>query len=68
MPIQEIKLQLGEDELYYSVKINCDLCNLQMYYNEVRNIRIIHTSKNGIYICSICARKILIESFKKKLP
>lgn len=45
--------------------IRCDLCDLFMYNNNIEfEKQISNASENGIYICSICARKMAIQDLK----
>lgn len=64
MTLKEDKVQSGEGEKYCRIQIECDLCGLMMYYNEITDVRPTLASQTGIYICSNCARKILIQNLK----
>lgn len=49
----------------YLIEIRCDICDLFMYSNEVtHNIPLLHSAEFGLYICSICSKKILIKNLK----
>ena len=61
MPLTERKSSLTDKN---EVSIECDICNLSMYHNNTEYLLNIRASEYGIYICSICARKMLLSDLK----
>jgi superfamily II helicase len=66
MPLEETEpiYQVDQNNPQYNILIKCDLCALHMYYNSILSKRILPESKNGVYICTACARKIVISDLK----
>lgn len=66
MTFKEHPLQLdNEGKQYYSVHITCDLCDIEMYYNETLYTRQLPNSEDGLYICKFCKNNILKKFLQK---